>query len=74
MKQQYFNKSLKKSNLGEMEEWQLKPGNSTCQGPEVGGMWITPQEEWEETGLHAQGRGAPDDLRAQGFREGAFLQ
>ena len=37
-------------------------------------MWITPQEEREETGLHAQGRGAPDDLRAQGFWEGAFLQ
>lgn len=80
MKQQYFNK---KSNLGEMEEQQFKPGNSMCQGPEVGGMQTSPPggaggdragAACGGGGAGAQGRGAPDELWAQGFQEGAFLQ
>ena len=80
MKQQYFNK---KSNLGEMEEQQFKPGNSTCQGLEVGGMRTSPPggagggragAACGGGGAGAQGRGTPDELRAQGFQEGAFLQ
>lgn len=43
-------------------------------GPGGGRHADSPQEEREETGLDGQGRGAPDELRAQGFPEGAFLQ
>lgn len=66
-------KSLK-LNLGEMEEVQLKPGNGHARARRWAPCRPSPQEEREETGLDGQGRGAPDELRAQGFPGRAFLQ